>query len=265
MRRKINRNFFLAAGLFLGLLSCNNNSGSSEQSGSTTDTSTQKSADTSTTTQAPVQSNAMDAVKVAPDLYKTLADSAGIRVLEVNYKPGDSSAAHSHPDAVLYVINGGKAEFTMQDGSKQTRNMMGGMAIITPATTHSVKNVGKTPLKAVLVEVNRSGSASNPDAATDAAKVAPSLYKVLADSAGIRVLMATYKPGSSSALHAHPDNAIYVVEGGTAEFTLKDGSKQTLTLSTGMAQVRAGEMHSVKNTGKTTLKVLLVEVNRAAQ
>jgi len=29
-----------------------------------------------------------------------------------------------------------------------------------------------------------------------------------------------------------------------------------------MGQVRAVETHSVKNTGKTTLKVLLVEVNR---
>ena len=42
----------------------------------------------------------------------------GIRVLEATYKPGDSSALHSHPDYALYVINGGTAEFTGKDGKK---------------------------------------------------------------------------------------------------------------------------------------------------
>jgi quercetin dioxygenase-like cupin family protein len=263
MKQKINCKFFLTASLFFALVSCNNQSATNNQSDSTTDTTTQKTADTSQTS---VQNNEMDAVKVAPDLYKPLADSMGIRVLQINYKPGDSSAMHSHPDVVLYVTDRGKSQFTMQDGSKQTADLKSGVTMIMPATTHSVKNIGKTTVKAILVEVNRPNTAAKaPDPATDAAKVAPTLYKVLADSMNIRVLMATYKPGASSEMHGHPDNAIYVVGSGTAEFTLKDGSKQTLTLDSGVAQVRPGEMHSVKNTGKTTLKVLIVEVNRPAQ
>ena len=76
---------------------------------------------------------------------------------------------------------------------------------------------------------------------------------------------STYKPGQSSALHSHPDNAIYAISGGTAEFTAKDGTKRTLELKTGMSMINPGGVHSVKNTGKTTLKVLLVEVNRPVQ
>jgi len=261
MKQKINSNFFWVLGLSLTLPSC----GSNNQSGSTTDTTTQKTTDT-TTAKTPAQTDAMDAVRVAPDLYKPIADSMGIRMLQISYKPGDSSAMHSHPDVALYVIDGGKSQFTMQDGSKQTSDLKSGAAVVMPATTHSVKNIGKTTVKAILVEVNRPNTASSVlDPKTDAAKVAPALYKVLADTMNIRVLMSTYKPGASSALHAHPDNAIYVLQGGTAEFTLKDGTKQTLALGSGMAQVRAGEMHSVKNTGKTPLKVLIVEVNRAGQ
>ena len=96
----------------------------------------------------------------------------------------------------------------------------------------------------------------------DAVTVAPNLYSVAADTLGIRVLVATYKPDDASALHSHPDNAIYVIAGGTNEFTGKDGKKMVTELKTGMTSVRPAESHSVKNTGKTTLKVLLVEVNR---
>jgi quercetin dioxygenase-like cupin family protein len=97
----------------------------------------------------------MDATKVAPKLYKTVADTMGIRMLTINYKPGDQSAMHSHPDAALYVIDPSKSEFTNKDGSKQVMDLAKGMAVITPAGTHSVKNTGKTTTKAILVEAYR--------------------------------------------------------------------------------------------------------------
>src|SRR6185436_2272420 len=99
----------------------------------------------------------------------------------------------------------------------------------------------------------------------DAVKAAPNLYKVLSDSAGIRILEATYNPGDSSALHTHADNAAYALSGGTATFFGRDGSKVENEMKTGTAFIRGAETHSVKNTGKTPLKVLLVEVSRPAQ
>jgi quercetin dioxygenase-like cupin family protein len=101
------------------------------------------------------QDASMDAVKVAPNLYKVAGDTLGIRVLEINYKPGQSSAMHSHPDAVLYVIQGSKSEFTAKDGTKQVMELKAGTTVIMGASTHSVKNVGKTATKAILVEVSR--------------------------------------------------------------------------------------------------------------
>jgi quercetin dioxygenase-like cupin family protein len=67
----------------------------------------------------------------------------GIRVVEVNYKPGQSSSMHSHPDAALYIIDGGKGEFTGKDGTKDTIEFKKGMSMITPADSHSVKNIGQ--------------------------------------------------------------------------------------------------------------------------
>ncbi len=245
----------------LVFLACNQGDNKTSSSGTASDSTVS----TTTTEVSTPKAQSMDAAIVAPDLYKVAKDTMGIRVLNVLYKPGDSSAMHSHPDMVLYVIDGGKSEFTLKDGTKQVRELKSGEIRINPGTIHSVKNIGTTTEKLILFEINRPDKAGTQDAAMDAAKVAPALYKMIKDTMNIRALMATYKPGAFSAMHAHPDNAIYVVEGGKAEFTEKDGTKHQNEMPTGMTAVQPAGVHSVKNIGNTTTKVLLVEVNRAAQ
>jgi len=261
MNRKFNRFLILALGVSLAIAACNQ-SDKKDEASTTTDSTMNPATDTAQQV-AMTQDSEVDALKAAPNLYKLVKDSMGIRVLEATYKPGDSSALHSHPDYALYVISGGMAQFTEKDGSKGEREMKPGMANIRAAEVHSVKNTGKTTVKVLLVEVNRPKETTSQDAAMDATKVSPDLYKLKKDTLGLRVIEATYKPGQSSAMHAHPDNAIYAVSGGTAEFTEKDGTKRTLELKTGMSIIAPGGVHSVKNTGKSTLKVILVEVNRA--
>ena len=93
-------------------------------------------------------------------------------------------------------------------------------------------------------------------------KIAPALYKQLSDTLNVRVLEGTYNPGDSSVLHSHPDFALYVLQGGTVELTATDGTKQTLEFKSGMGLVLPATSHSAKNTGSTTIKLLVVEVNR---
>lgn len=218
------------------------------------------SADTTSKTQK------MDAVTIAPGLYTVVKDSAGIRVLEVSYKPHDSSAMHSHPDNVLYVVEGGKTEFTMQDGSKQVHELKAGMAMILPAETHSVKNIGTTATKAILVEVNRPNNAgSTIGADMDPMKVSPDQHKLIKDSSNIRAMIFTAKPGASTPKHSHPDHVIYVIEGGKGEFTSQDGKKQVRELQKGMVVINPATTHSFKNVGNNEIKVLVVEVNRQAK
>jgi quercetin dioxygenase-like cupin family protein len=92
---------------------------------------------------------------VAPNLYKQLSDTLGIRILECTYRPGDSSIVHAHPDFALYVLEGGTAELTSTDGKKETIEFIKDMAVVLPAATHSAKNIGKTTVKLLVVEVNR--------------------------------------------------------------------------------------------------------------
>ncbi len=244
----------LAMFISLSLVACKDK-GKGEEKGTTTDSTK--------TTQTTTSTSDMDAVKVAPEFYKTVADSLGIRMVDVNYKPGDSSGMHWHPDYALYAIEGGTATFYGKDGSKMDNEMKAGMTMIRPGEYHSVKNNGKTNIHVMLVEVNRRGDPIATDAATDATKVSPGLYTLKNDTMGIRVIEVNYKPGESSKVHWHPDAALYVIDDGKGEFTSKDGTKRVLDLKKGMAMITPSETHSVKNVGTTTMRAILVEVNRA--
>jgi len=256
MGQKLNSRIILAILISASLIACNGKDKSEE-----TVTSTESSAPSTETAATTTSTNDMDAAKVAPNIYKVLADSMGIRILEVNVPPGDSSAMHSHPDNAVYVTSGGTMTFTTKDGSKVVAELKSGGALIRPAETHSSKNTGKTTIKGILVEVNRSGAISSPDA-LDATKVASKHYKTVADTMGIRIVEASYKPGESSVMHAHPDLALYVVSPGKAEFTRKDGSKQVMDLTKGMTAIVPADTHSAKNIGNTTFKGILIEVYR---
>jgi quercetin dioxygenase-like cupin family protein len=145
MKKNVNLKL-IAVGLSLVFAACN---GDETKTNTATDSTSTTAADSTAGNQS------MDAVTVAPGRYTAAQDSAGIRVLEINYSPGDSAAMHSHPDLVLYVTEAGKTEFTAQDGSKQVHDLKAGMSMIIPAETHSVKNIGTTTTKGVLIEVNR--------------------------------------------------------------------------------------------------------------
>jgi quercetin dioxygenase-like cupin family protein len=92
---------------------------------------------------------------ISPAIYKQLADTLNIRMISGTYKPGDSSIMHAHPDFAMYILEGGTVELTAEDGSKQNIEFKKDMPVIMPASTHSAKNIGKTTLKLVVVEVNR--------------------------------------------------------------------------------------------------------------
>ncbi len=255
--KQIGKPAIIALAISFVFIACNNSEKKTEPSSSDSTQATTTMTDTTAS-----QTQDMDATKVAPGLYTVAKDSMGIRVLNILYKPGDSSAMHSHPDNALYVIDGGKTEFIGKDGSKQVLDIKSGMAMIGGAETHSVKNVGKTTVKAILVEVNRPNRDGGKRDSLDATKVAAKFYKTLKDSLNIRVVMVDYKPGTMSAMHSHPDLAMYVISPTKAEFTEKDGTKRVMALDKGMILIVPADTHSVKNIGKTEAKVLLVEVNR---
>ena len=107
------------------------------------------------TVDKPSYDSSRSVTAISPNLYRKLSDTLNIRMLEGTYQPGDSSIMHAHPDFALYVLEGGTAELTMTDGAKQTIEFKKDMAVVLPAATHSAKNIGKTKLRLIVVEVDR--------------------------------------------------------------------------------------------------------------
>ena len=102
------------------------------------------------------------------------------------------------------------------------------------------------------------------DPAMDPIKVeANFITKIFSDTLGVKFYEIVLKPGDSVAMHAHPDHLVYVVDGGMTELTSKGGTPQPVEFKTGMGLVTGPDTHMGKNTGTTTIKLLVADIYRA--
>lgn len=94
-----------------------------------------------------------DPIAVGKGMYKLKFENDRVRVLEVTLLPGQKIDMHSHPDYVACVVMGGKVRF-MQEGKKPVfRVLKAGDAMWATAETHAARNVGKTMVKVIVVEM----------------------------------------------------------------------------------------------------------------
>lgn len=98
---------------------------------------------------------AQDAAKVDATHYKVMSENTEVRILHVHYGPHEKSVMHTHPDAVVVSLTGGKTMFHFADGKTQVVEMKPGDAMFTPHTVHLPENVSDHPMDAVLIELKR--------------------------------------------------------------------------------------------------------------
>jgi len=98
--------------------------------------------------------SAQDPIKAAANVYKkVLLDNAQVRVLQVEFAPGDVAAWHQHPNHVIYALTDGKLEITDKGKPASVLEIKAGDTMYLDAVTHMAKNVGTTPLKLVVTEL----------------------------------------------------------------------------------------------------------------
>lgn len=97
-------------------------------------------------------------------------------------------------------------------------------------------------------------------AADDPLKAGPSIYQMKFENERVRALVAEFKPGASISLHRHPDHLAYVLQGGTLHVTGADGKMQVFELKEGESVYLPAQAHSAMNPGKSTVRVLVVEL-----
>lgn len=97
---------------------------------------------------------AIDPVSVSPGLYKVLLENEQVRVVQYLLEPGQRDEWHTHPPKVSYVVEGGTLRITLKDGKSFVAEEKAGAASwMETLGLHFAENIGKTPVKIVLVEV----------------------------------------------------------------------------------------------------------------
>ena len=95
---------------------------------------------------------AEDAVKVAPHVYKVLFENEHVRLLDVQMGAGGSTEMHSHPNTLIYTLDGGTVTFTATSGEVDEVAVPAGSSMWMDGTDHATNNVGGTPIHALLFE-----------------------------------------------------------------------------------------------------------------
>jgi len=94
-----------------------------------------------------------EAAEAAPHIYNVLFENERVRLLDVRMKPGEESAQHSHPNYLLYALEGGKVKLTDALGQSAEVDVPVGATMWRDAEEHSALNVGTTDLHALFVEL----------------------------------------------------------------------------------------------------------------
>jgi quercetin dioxygenase-like cupin family protein len=96
--------------------------------------------------------------------------------------------------------------------------------------------------------------------AQDVCKTNPSYCKILVDTAEVKMMLITLKPGERLATHTHPWNFGYVLKGGLYKWTYSDGKTESAQMKEGDSFAGAPEgTHHSWNAGKTTIQFVLYE------
>jgi quercetin dioxygenase-like cupin family protein len=208
-----------------------------------------------------------DPAQVGPDIYKVVTENDQLRAFEVTFAPGAKIAMHKHPDHLAYALTDGKLTLTMKDGAPQEIELKAGQAMFLEAQAHAAENKTDKEIKALVVEL-RGPSKSPAPKGKDPLKAGPKIYKKVFENEKVRVFETTFKKGAKIPDHAHPDHWVYVVTGGQLEITGPNAEgkkeKQALDLTPGQGVFLPATVHSAKNTGKSEVKLVVVELKPAA-
>ena len=100
--------------------------------------------------------------------------------------------------------------------------------------------------------------------AQDPAAVDSAHYKVVLDTATVRVLKVDYPAGGKSPMHQHPDNIVVSLSPAKVRFTMPDGKSEDADLANEAAMYAPGGIHSGTILGAGRVEALVIEFKAAA-
>jgi oxalate decarboxylase/phosphoglucose isomerase-like protein (cupin superfamily) len=212
--------------------------------------------------EAAAEETGPDPTVVDAEHYKVEFENEQVRVLRINYGPGEASVMHFHPDSVAVFLTDHDVSFGAPDGSSQEVHVEAGQQIFTPAAQHLPENIGDEPLELVLVELKSAtpGSAAG-ETGPDPTQSDPQHYTAELENDEVRVLRIRYGPGEASpGMHYHPDSVAVFLTDQHATLEQPDGSIVEVDAQAGEHRFVEGGQHLPKNLADVPFELILVEL-----
>jgi hypothetical protein len=103
----------------------------------------------------PAYDPSMDPLTVGAQFSKLLHDTLGIKLYEAFLKPGDSSELHTHPDHIVYVLEGGKLAVYFQGVERVEMDLKKGLGFVSGPLSDAAKNIGNTTIRMLIADIYR--------------------------------------------------------------------------------------------------------------
>lgn len=100
---------------------------------------------------------AQDRATVVPGM-KVLLDHECVRVQYHDVAVGETIPMHSHPNYVVYTLEAFRARIRLKDGTERISQRKAGEAYWNEPITHSVENLGTTPVHNLILEMKPGAS-----------------------------------------------------------------------------------------------------------
>ncbi len=98
------------------------------------------------------------------------------------------------------------------------------------------------------------------EAYPDAVSASPEVYKVIAESGDLRMVMSTWKPGQRDAMHSHPALVSYALTNcEKMRVFFPDGNSTAWSRPAGNPGEQEPIAHSISNEGDAVCQILFVE------
>ena len=149
------------------------------------------------------------AVVADPDHYEVEFENDVMRVLRVEYGPGEASVMHRHP--ALCAVTLGETQWRMEVADDSVTESTGTHGDVTcdEPSIHRPSNPGTTPNHVVLFEFKEGATPGTAEVeGPDPVTADPDHYSVEFENDVARVLRIRYEPGESGVLHGHPANCV---------------------------------------------------------
>ncbi|WMN12878.1 hypothetical protein QYS49_34895 [Marivirga salinae] len=195
------------------------------------------------------------------EVEEVLIDNEYIKAIKVNLKPGEELPWHKGKERVMYPLNDFqvKLKSLTDDDEAKERLFQKGVPNWFQENIHSVKNIGNTPAKYLIVMRKQKSFPEGKMYEVSELKTADGVNVVsLFDNASVRVSRVKLEVGKETSVHKGIYRLTYPLTDYSVVYDKENQTKETRNIFKGVAHWHLPSSHSIKNVSNKGVADFLV-------